>query len=176
MAMKPLVGTHRAGRLLYSIGLGGALVLLLAGCGAGGSAEPIESAGAGPTAAESSAGESSTSISAGQFGEAFIAEGMDCEELDRDDLRAGVVEQVVCRGSDTVIVTIRNYESADARDHQLGVIQDSACEIAKTGQDIQRVAVSDTWLVMPGGDREVDFAVFGNAMTTLGLDWSDYTC
>lgn len=173
--MQTMTRGARAARVLRSIGLVGALTLLLAGCAAGEAAAPPASDGAAE-AAETSVPDSGASTSGDDFTAAFEAQGMDCAALEDDDLREGVEQQFVCRGGDDVIVTIRDYENPDARDRQLATIQDMACEIAETGQDVQRVAVSDTWLLMPGGDREADFALFGSAMADLGLQPTDYTC
>lgn len=171
--------------MLQGAALAAALALLVAGCASAGADAPQPDPGSEVTDAERAEGaeaddsteqDTSSSADAGAFTAAFEAEGLACTELAAEDLRGSVVQQFVCQGGDTVIVTIRDYGSADARDQQLAVIQDKACEIADTGQAIQRVAVSDTWLLMVGGDREVDFALFGSAMSTLGLDTTDYTC
>ena len=154
----------------------GMLALFLAGCSTG---DPQPQA---PTTTDSGNAQLQTPESSGSetsaqaFVDAFETEGLECAPADAARWGPGVVEQVNCQGADSVIVTIRNFEDTDARDGQLARVQDQACKIAESGQEIQRLATSDTWIVMVGGDREVDFEVFGNATTTLGLDWTDYTC
>lgn len=114
--------------------------------------------------------------SAQAFIDAFESEGLECAPAEEKFWGPGVVEQVNCRGGDHVVVTVRNFEDTGARDDQLVRVQEQACTIAESGQTIQRLATSATWIVMVGGDREVDFEVFGNAVTGLGLDSTDYTC
>jgi hypothetical protein len=110
--------------------------------------------------------------SAEAFVKAFEAEGLGCVDVDEDRWGPGVVEQVLCRGGDSVVVTIRNFEDAAALDAQLNRVQEQACNV---GFD-QRLATSGTWILMVGGDREVDYEVFGNSIATLGLDSEDYIC
>ncbi len=163
---------HRFRRLGQAAAVCGVLTLLLAGCSAG-DPQPQAPAAADSADSESQAPEANGS-GAQTFIDAFEHEGLKCAPADR--LGPGVVEQVNCQGGDHVIVTIRNFEDTDARDKQLDRVQDQACTIAESGQDTQRLTTSDTWIVMVGGDRQVDFEVFGNAMTGLGLDWNDYNC
>lgn len=178
---------HGTGRLSRAIGMSSVLVLLLAGCGAQDTPEtPAAGAETESDAAQMQAPESDTEAAAPQtedgpasgqvFVEAFEHEGLECTQADANRFGPGVTDQYVCQGEDHLVMSIRDYEDADARDEQLGTIEGLACEIAEQGQEIQRVTVSDTWIVMAGGDRDVDFEVFGNAMTGLGLEWTDYTC
>lgn len=121
---------------------------------------------------ESDKSDEGGSGSSAAFIRAFEAEGLECADVDEDRWGPGVVEQVLCRGADSVIVTIRDFEDVAARDAQLDRVQEQACNV---GFD-QRLATSDTWILMVGGDREVDFEVFGDATSTLGLDSEDYVC
>ena len=183
------------GRIYRAIGGAAVLALLISGCGSDDTPDsPTEDEAAVEDADtnvdepdaddadesdvdQTAAPEANDSAASGQmFVDAFANEGLECAETDPDRYGPGVVEQFVCQGDDHLVMSIRNYEDAGARDAQLDRIQGLACEIADQGQDIQRVTVSDTWIVMAGGDRDVDFEVFGGAMTGLGLDWSDYTC
>ncbi|BDZ39878.1 hypothetical protein GCM10025863_24920 [Microbacterium suwonense] len=158
-------------RLRYTAAVSGALVLLLTGCGEDqthGTTTVDDIQGSVPTEREE--GIESAQI----FVAAFEDEGLTCAPADR--LGSGVVEQFTCKGEDHLVMTIRNFEDITARDKQLEKVQDLACEIADSGQDIQRLSISDTWILMAGGDRDIDFEVFGNAMTSLGLESEDYTC
>lgn len=149
---------------------------MLTGCGAE-DAQPQA-----PTTADSGEAQAQTpenpegAVSVQPFIDAFEREGLECAAADEKFWGPGVVEQVNCQGGDHIIVTIRDFEDTGARDAQLGRVQEQACTIAESGQDIQRLATSDTWILMVGGDREVDFEVFGNATTGLGLDSTDYSC
>lgn len=185
------------GRIYHAIGGATVLALLVTGCGSDDApAAPAEGDAAVQDAEanvdeadvdeadaeeadvdQTAAPEANDGAASGQmFVDAFEEEGLNCAATDPDRFGPGVVEQFGCQGDDHLVMSIRDYEDAGARDEQLGRIQALACEIADQGQEIQRVTVSDTWIVMAGGDRDVDFEVFGNAMTGLGLDWSDYTC
>ncbi|MGO3147391.1 MAG: hypothetical protein ACTIJ6_06910 [Leucobacter sp.] len=164
------------GRLWQAVAVVGVLALILTGCGEKGSAEGESTANDDAVSENTEASEADGAASAQVFTDAFVREGLVCTPVAEDRLRAGVVEQFTCEGDDYVIMTVRNFEDADERDAQLDRIQGLACEIAESGQEIQRVATSDTWIVMAGGDRDEDFEVFGNAMTSVGLEWNDYVC
>lgn len=180
-----MVGQRRFGRIRQAAVVTSALALLLSGCNGEELADAPDSNSAqaddgGPPPAEPVTEDEPTTgdepASAQAFVDAFEAEGLECTETDEDRWGPGVAAQTVCQGDDHVIMSIRNFENAGARDAQLDRIQALACEIADSGQDVQRVTTSDTWIIMAGGDRDVDFEVFGNAMSSLGLDWTDYIC
>lgn len=166
---------HTLGRIARGAALCATLALLMAGCATGGSPTSTDSSQTQDSPAiddESTAQPNAGVSSAKAFIEVFEAEGLECADVDEDRWGPGVVEQVLCRGGDSIIVTMRNFVDAAARDAQLKRVQEQACNV---GFD-QRLATSDTWILMVGGDREVDFEVFGNAMSALGLDSEDYVC
>ena len=163
------------GRRARATALFATLALLVTGCSAAEDLTSTDSSQAQESPAvdeESHSEPEGSSSSADAFVEAFEAEGLGCADVDEDRWGPGVVEQVLCRGGNSVIVTIRNFEDAAARDAQLNQVREQACNV---GFD-QRLAISDTWILMVGGDREVDFEVFGNSISTLGLDAEDYIC
>lgn len=186
---QPMVRKRHFDRLAQAIIAGTAVTLLLTGCGddtaqSPTSTETAESAESGGNAGsaevqaseEASAEEQTAEApSAHAFTGAFEAEGLTCAEVE-DPFGDTVIQQFNCEGDDHLIMTIRNYGDVADRDDQLATIQSKACEIADQGQKVQRVATSDTWILMAGGDRHIDFEVFEGAMTTLGLDSTDYTC
>ena len=177
MATEPTHRQRRFRTLGTATAVSGVLALILTGCGAEDSPPPAQASETTESATSEQPSETTEgATSAGPFIEAFENEGLECAPADEKFWGPGVVEQVNCQGGDHIIVTIRNFEDSAARDAQLDRVQEQACTIAESGQDIQRLAMSDTWILMVGGDRDVDFEVFGNAMTGLGLDSTDYSC
>lgn len=164
--------TGRFRNLRHLFAVMGILAFLLAACGSGENSDTSNQ-----DSSQTDTQTASTGIDSAQpLVAAFEAEGLACTKTDENRLRNGAVEQFECRGDDYIVMTIRDFGDESTRDEQLDRIQGLACDIAESGQDIQRLTTSGSWIVMAGGDRDVDFEVFGNAMTSLNLDWDDYTC
>src|SRR5690554_4135871 len=116
------IGSQRIlGRRARATALFATLALLMTGCAAAEAPTSTDDSEAqeSPAVEEESRSEPDGEVSsANAFIEAFEAEGLACTDVDEDRWGPGVVEQALCRGEDSVIVTIRNFEDAAARDAQ----------------------------------------------------------
>lgn len=141
----------------------GGLILLSAGCSSGDSTT------------DQGSNDSDTGLTAQKITEAIEPDGFECAE--EDPRLDGREEMVECKGDDYVVITATRFADADERKEQSVTIKNVLCKNRDTlGIDTMRSAVSDSWMLVPGGDDDKNIAAFDKAMTTLGLDWNEDPC
>ncbi len=113
---------------------------------------------------------------AGLTADAIVAaiepDGFVCEE--QDPLVSDREQVIECRADDYVFITATRLTSADLVKPQLEQAKTAIC--ASELGDGMRAAVSDSWILVPGGDREKDIAAFDKAMKTLDIAWEADLC
>ncbi len=160
------------------------LVLVVAGCSSAGEAdEPAtDSPGGsdiGPGAEPETAPEAeqddpveSAALTADDIVAAIEPDGFACEE--KDPVLKGREQVIQCKGDDYVIITATRLTSSDLLPGQLTRAKEALCESGTV--DALRVATSDVWVVVPGGDRDKDIAAFEAATGKLGLEPTEDPC
>lgn len=151
----------------------GIIALLLVGCGAAATGD--EPATDGDVAAEQPAqvDDVEVGLAAEEIVSAAEAEGLACEEKEpRLKSRAQVI---ACKGDDYVILTATRLVSADLMDKQIAAAKKATCK-SDFGLDGVRFAVSDAWVLSPGGDDDRNIETFTAVTKTLGLEWTEDLC
>lgn len=157
--------TNRVGGMVAAAA---ALALLVSGCAAeGGTESPSGPSDSGEESAEQSSGFVPDDLIAAVESDGFVCE-------DKEPRLSSREEMIECRADGAIFITATRMTDTDARDKQLKVSHKVLCE--NDMADGVRAAVSDTWIIVPGGDRDQDIAAFDKAMTTLGLDWTEELC
>lgn len=155
------------------VALFGAVALLLTGCGpAAPEGNTAPDAVAEQSAPQEDAGD--TGLTAEEITAAIEPQGFECAEEDpRFDDRAQVI---VCRADDYVIISATRLVDAALVEDQLATAKSALCGTDIVDADAMRFAVSDAWILVPGGGDDANIAAFDTAMNTLGIDWTEDPC
>lgn len=139
-----------------------ALMLVVSGCGA---ADGEGASGGG-------AGTQSKALTAEQITTTLESNGFECEEKEpRGKDREQVIE---CRADNYVFITATRLSSVEVLESQIVAAKEALCK-SEMGDGFTS-ATSGTWILVPGGSRDIDMDAFDKAMNDLGLEWAKDLC
>lgn len=163
-----------------------AATLTLANC-SGGSTSDNGAAVNDDNAAEETEMEADDSASEGDSGDvqpdsqglsdddivsAIEPDGFECTEKDR--LLEGREQWIQCKGDDYIYITATRYTTSEELENQLKRSKSVGCK--EEIVEVMRFAVSDPWLLVPGGEGDQDIAAFKQVTDTLGLELVEDPC